>query len=129
MVDNGKKAKSKKLDCVDASPESKDGVEVVEYSAIKRMLGTLDRFLTKRFMLVVGLCTAVVSACIIALMVENSVFTQAYSSGGGAEATGGDLTTNVWLGALIVVAVFIMIVVTVINLRKQKKKVAKPEDV
>jgi len=107
---------------VKASDE-KDTTVVVEYSTIKRMLGTLDRFLTRQFMLVVGLCTAVISGCILGLMFENAVLGHAFSPGGmGSGSGGGDLTTNVWLGSLLAVAVFIIIVAVVINIKKRKRK-------
>jgi len=100
--------------------DEKETAVVVEYSAIKRMLDTLDRFLTKQFLLVVGLCTAVISGCVLGLMFENAVLGQAFSPGGGT--SGGDLTVNVWLGAVATVAVFLMVVTIVLNVKKRRAK-------
>lgn len=117
MKNEAKNKKDKNTVTIKATSE--EAAPVVEYTAIKRMLDTLDRFLTKRFMLVIAFCLTVVSGCAIGLMFDNKVF--AFSSSGGGDSPGGSLTTTVWLGAIITVAVFIIILTIVHAVRKKKK--------
>jgi len=126
MKNEAKNKKDKAIVTIKATNDTEP--PVVEYTAIKRMLGTLDRFLTKRFMLVVGLCTAVISGCIVGLMIENRTFGHAFSLGRGAGTSGGSLTATIWLGSIIAVAVFIIILTIVYNLRKRKRTALRSEE-
>lgn len=95
--------------------------KVVERSTIKRMLNTLDRFLTKRFMSIIAFCTAVISICAIGLAFANTTFGNA-SSSGSKGGLGGNLTLETWLWSLIAVFGFIAIT-TVFYVCGRKKAV------
>ena len=98
---------------------SADELRVVQYSTIKRMLGALDRFLTKQFMLVVAFCTSVIAVCILGLTFANETLGRAATPGGGDPS--GNMTALIWLWSIIAVMVFVATVTTVYALGRRKK--------
>ena len=92
-----------------------------ELTTIRRMLGTLDRILTKQFILILGLCTAVISVCTVGLVFASGIVGNAHSAGGPVSSSG-NLTIQTWLFSIIGLCVFIMLVACAYTLSKKKKK-------
>jgi len=91
-MSNGEKKKDQKTVIIKATDK-----DVVKYSTIKRMLNTLDRFLTKRYMLIVAFCSAVISICTIALVLTNASISHAVSAGeAGNSGGGGEYNVILW---------------------------------
>ena len=101
-------------------------IEVGEqYSVIKRMLVTLDRFLCGKFFSIITFYLLAVTGCAVGLIVNNTSNAQA-SSGGGSGGSGIS-TANVWLFSAIGVMtfLFLLVVIYVLTARRKKKPVKK----
>jgi len=109
---NDEKNKSKKDKDI-VTIKAANHPEPTGYSAIRRMLNSLDRFLTRRFMFILAFCTAAISMCVIGLSFTNTVGSSAASGGNSGEFTGNNLTLSIWLWSIIVVCLFIIVVTSV----------------
>lgn len=96
-----------------------DDAKVVERSTIKRMMDTLDRFLSKRFLSVIAFCTAIIAVCAIGLSFTNITIGHA-SSADAMKGNGGNLTLDIWLWSAIAVFGFIAIVTCVYYFGRKK---------
>lgn len=96
--------------------------DVDKYTNIRRILGTLDRFLTKRFLFIVALCTGIMSVCVICLSLTNVTSGQAFAPGANSTSRSGDLTLSTWLWSIIVVCAFIAIMTSVYAWGRKKNQ-------
>ena len=90
-----------------------------DYSTIKRMLATLDKFLLRRILTILGIYFAAMVAC-SAVLITNGITTNA-STGEGV--LGGN-TANAWIYAVIATVSFIFLVALIrfIFIRKNKRQ-------
>ena len=63
-----------------------------KYVTLKRMLNTLDRFLTQKLGIVIGICTLAIAACSMGLLINN---TAGSSAGDGGSVSGNNPNTTV----------------------------------
>ena len=94
-----------------------------KYTAIKRMLNTLDRFLTRKLGLVVGICTLAIAACSMGLLINNNMGSSAASGGGSLRGNSPSTTidTLLWSGvALFAFLGLLSIIYVFARLRSRK---------
>lgn|GEM_PF-4054082 len=87
----------------------------VKYSTIRRLLGTLDRFLTKKFALILAVCATLIAACSAGLFINNS----AVNAASDLPSTGGDIALNTWFWAGIALFAFVAVLSTVYFLSRR----------
>jgi hypothetical protein len=94
-------------------------VEKVKYSTIKRMLGTLDKFLSKKFVFLLGLYFVAMALCMGGLFINNSG-TGSAASGSAVSGMGPDIALNTWLWATIAVATLLAIFLVIYIIAKRR---------
>ena len=95
-----------------------------KYKSVKRMLSTLDRFLTQKLGLVVGICTLAIAGCSMGLFINNSIGANAGSSDGGSSGGSASATIDVFLWSSVALFAFIGILSMIYvfaRLRARKK--------
>jgi hypothetical protein len=107
---------------VDASqPSTKQQSEVKEYTKIKSALATLDKFLAKKFMLILGTCLFGISICGAGLFFNNTIGALA-SDGSGGALPGGSTPINAVLFSLAGVLAFTIVVTCVYALTSRRRR-------
>ena len=93
----------------------------VKYATIKRLLGTLDKFLSKKLGLVLLFCGLGVAICAGGVFLNSTLITNASSGGESSPSSGLALNTWLWSGvALFAFIALISIVYTFIRIKKSK---------
>ena len=87
--------------------EENTQTQTQQYSNIKRMLNTLDKFLLRGIGLIVGICTLAIAGCSVGLLINNSHSSSAVSGGTHAPTNSVNYGLNTWLWSS--VAVFALI--------------------
>lgn len=112
------------LQSMESKPVEREDAPTVKYSNIKRMLGTLDKFLSTKLSLVLGICTLAIASCSLGLFFSNAGSSSAASKGGNTSGGGGDITLNTWLWSILALFVFLAVLAiihAIVRTRSKKK--------
>lgn len=88
------------------TPEETD-TSVVKYPKINSALGTLERFLTKNLMLIIGIYIFAMTLCGGGLLLNNAIFSNASTTTGTSGSA--DMELNTWLYSFIAIFTFFVL--------------------